>query len=152
MLYLLIEAGADLYALPTDSVVQVVPFALLKQVPGAPAAIRGILNWRGDQAAVIDCCELLAGMPCTVRRSSRIILYHAVFPDRARLIGLLGENVTRIIRLEDQVFEPAAARAKQPECVGEVAIWEGRLVQRLRPESVIQGEVLDTLLQNETGT
>lgn len=146
MLYVTLEAGADCYAVAVDSVEQVVPFALLKGVPGAPPGVSGILNWRGEQVVVIDCCQLLAGTPCAVRRSSRIILVRAEFSGRMRRIGLLGENVTRTVRLEDEAFVPAAARAAHPECAGEVAVLEGKLVQLLHPESAISGEVLDTLL------
>jgi chemotaxis-related protein WspB len=146
MLYLLLEAGSDLYAAETSSVEAVVPCALLKQVPGAPPAVAGILNYRGTQVAVMDCGELLAGKPCAMRCSTRIILYRAEFAGQRRLIGLLAENITRMQRFEESDFKPPAARASEPECAGPVAVLGERLVQRLHPEKAIRADVLETLL------
>ena len=146
MLYLLLEAGSDLYAVATSPVEAVVPCALLKHVPGAPPAVAGILNYHGTQVAVMDCGELLAGKPCVIRCSTRIILYRAEFAGQSRLIGLLAEQVTRMQRFEESDFQPPAARAPDPECAGPVAVLDGLLVQRLCPEKAIRADVLETLL------
>lgn len=146
MLYLLLEAGADLYAVETSRVEAVVPCAALKHVPGAPAAVAGILNYRGAQVAVVDCSVLLANRPSALRYSTRIILYRAELAGQLRLLGLLGENVTRVQRFDDADFASPAARSGNPDCVGPVAVWQGLLVQRLYPESTLRADVLETLL------
>lgn len=146
MLYLLLDAGSDTYAVAISSVEAVVQFAKLKQVPGAPSAIAGILNYHGQPVAVVDCGEMLAGTPSAPRLGTRIALCRMQLNGVDRLVGLLGENVVRTHSFEEEDFQPPSARSSRPECVGLVAVLNGRLVQRIVPEKTIQTDVLDALL------
>lgn len=146
MLYVLLEAGSDTYALATDQVEAIVPFAALKHVPGAPAAVVGLLNYHGTPVPVIDFGQLLAGQASVPRYSTRIILYRAALTNGSRLLGLLGENITRTEKFADGDFVAPAARAARPACVGPVVAWQNRLVQLLKPEGAIPEEVLETIL------
>ena len=73
MLYLLMDAGSDTYAVASASVVEVVPCAALKSAPGAPPAVAGILNYRRGPVPVVDCCVLLSGNPCPILFSKKIL-------------------------------------------------------------------------------
>jgi chemotaxis signal transduction protein len=146
MLCLLLNAGLDKYALPVERVETVVPFARLKHVPGAPRSVAGILNFHGEQVAVIDCGELLAGQPCAAKTETRIILCPVEFAGKTRRIGLLGEQISQMHRFAESDFKPVAARAGEPACAGPVAPLDGLLVQLLHPEKAIQADALDALL------
>lgn len=149
MLYLLLDAGEDTYALPSGEIEAVVPFALLKQVPGAPTSVAGILNYRGEQVAVMDCGTLLADKPCSAVSGSRIIICNTLIGGDQRRIGLLGERVVSTHRFDKSDFKPVAARAETPECAGPVATLDGALIQLLHPGKAIRGDVLKALLAGE---
>lgn len=145
MLYLLLNAGSDTYALATTSVVAVVPLAALKAAPGAGAAVLGILNFRGQPVPVVDCGVLLSGQPSAARYSTRIILQRVELGGRERLLGLVGEDVTRVKAFAESEFIEPGARAAEFPCAGRVAAHDGRWVQRLHPEAILTAEVWETL-------
>ena len=150
MLYLLLDAGADTYAVATAAVVEVVPYAHLKAAPGAPAAVVGILNFRGQPVPIVDCGILLTGQPCQLRFSTRIILHRLTVGDHHRLLGLVGENVTRTQVFEDHDFIEPGARAGDFPCAGLIAPLGDRLVQRLHPPQILTEEVWQTLTTGQT--
>jgi chemotaxis-related protein WspB len=149
MLYLLMDAGPDTYAVATASVVEVVPCAALKSAPGAPRSVVGILNYRGRPVPVVDCSLLLAALPCVVRFSTRIILHHLKVGERERILGLMGENVTRVQAFEESDFVEPGARARDFPCAGRVAALGDQWVQRLQPESLLTADVWETLTAEE---
>ena len=143
------DAGADTYAVASDSVVEVVPCAALKSAPSAPHAVAGILNFRGKPVPVVDCGTLLAGHPSRILFSTRIILQRIVIGGRERVLGLMGENVTRVQEFEESDFVEPGARAADFPCAGRVAALGDRWVQRLHVESVLTGDVWETLTAEE---
>ena len=145
MLHLLLDAGPDTYALATASVVKVVSCALLKSAPAAPPAVAGILNVRGQPVPVLDCGILLAGHPCPLRFSTRIAIHCTTIDGRERLIGLLGENLTRVQNFEEEDFIEPGARAPDFPCAGRIAALGDKWIQRLHPESILTTEVWDSL-------
>ena len=149
MLYLLINAGADTYAVAAASVVEVVACAALKLVPGGPPAVAGILNYRGCPVPVIDCGILLVGRPCPVLFSTRIILQKLTVAGRERVLGLMGENATRIQAFDESDFVEPGAQAVDFPCAGRVAALGDLWVQRLHPESILTPEVWNTLTAEE---
>jgi len=146
MLYLLFDAGADTYAVASGAVEGVVPYGLLKQVPGAGPAVAGLLNYHGQPFPILDCGELLAGRPCEPKSGTRIALCRVPLGGTVRLVGLLGENVTRVHSFAESDFQPPSLRAGCPECVGAVTAWNGQLIQRIAPERAIRADVLGALL------
>ncbi len=149
MLYLLMDAGSDTYAVASDSVVEVVPCATLKSAPGAPRAVAGILNYRGGPVPVVDCGVLLAGNPCPVLFSTRFILLRLEIGGRERVLGLMGENVTRVQAFEESEFVEPGARAADFPFAGRVAALGDRWVQRLDMGSVLTDDVWETLTKEE---
>lgn len=149
MLYLLMDAGQDTYAVASASVVEVVPCAALKSVPAAPPAIAGILNLRGSPVPVVDCGLLLGGHPCRIRFSTRIILYRIPIGGRDRILGLMAENVTRVQPFGEEDFVEPGARGPGFPTAGRVASLDGRWVQRLHPESILTEELWEALTAEE---
>ena len=149
MLYLLMDAGPDTYAVASASVVGVVPCAALKSVPSAPPAVAGILNFRGCPVPVIDCGQLLGGVPCRIRFSTRIILHRVAIAGRDRTLGLMAENVTRVQPFEEEDFVEPGARGPGFPPAGRVAALGSRWVQRLHPESILSEDLWETLTAEE---
>jgi chemotaxis-related protein WspB len=149
MRHLLMDAAGDSYAIATDAVVEVVPHALLKVAPGAPAAVAGIMNFRGGPVPVVDVSVLLSGRASESRYSTRIVLVKVRLAGRERLLGVLGENVIRLVRISPEQWIEPGARAAGMRCAGKVAELEGRWVQQLRVEEILSAEVVETLTQED---
>lgn len=147
MLYILMDAGPDTYAVASESVVEVVPCASLKSAPGAPPAVAGILAYRGRPVPVVDCGTLLAGRPCPIRFSTRIVLHRVEVGGSERVLGLMGENVTRVQSFDEVDFVEPGARSADLPCAGRVAALGGRWVQRLAPERVLAPDILRALTE-----
>ena len=149
MLYLLMDAGPDTYAVATAAVVEVVPYAALKAVPGTLPAIAGILNYHGQPVPVVDGGVLLAGRPCPVRFSTRIILQRMNIGGRERILGLVGENLTRVQAFAESDFVEPGARGADFPCADRVAALGDRWVQRLHLETVLSAEMWATLTEED---
>jgi len=74
MLFLLLQAGTERYAVDIGPVIEVVPFVTLKAFPRAPREIAGIMDYRGCITPVIDLTVLLGGQPSRPLMSTRIIM------------------------------------------------------------------------------
>ncbi len=95
MLALVFRIGAERFALPCKVLVEVVPRVELRPIAHAPDYVAGVFVLRGAAVPVIDLCQLIAGVPCSDRLSSRIMLVTL----GGQVLGLLAENVTEAIDL-----------------------------------------------------
>lgn len=121
--YVFITSAGQTFALPAGEVVEVLRMAAPSPVPGAPAAVRGLLDVRGEVMPVIDAGVAL-GAP---RRALRLEDHLVVLDAGGRLLALAVERVTGLrelpegaradaagaeaVRLEDGVVVVQGARA-----------------------------------------
>jgi chemotaxis-related protein WspB len=90
MLYMLFSIVGDRYALPAKEIVEAIPVAALKKVPGAPAYLAGLLNYHGQPVPVIDLSAMVMDIPSQQRLSTRILLVHNPLSNgHTRLLGLM---------------------------------------------------------------
>jgi len=146
MLYLVFRIGRDRYALEAKRIVEVIPLLPLTRLPQAPRGIGGVFNYRGQPVPVVDLCELTQGHSASERLSTRIIIIH--YPDRSgqpRLLGLVAEQATEILRTEpDQVVAGGLTFGTAPY-LGPV-LMDGQVpVQLLREQRLLSEPVRDLL-------
>jgi purine-binding chemotaxis protein CheW len=126
--HVLVRAGGERFALPLDSVREVVipqpPFA---RVPRAAAAVRGVMNLRGRVVAVVDLGALLGlgEEPLQAGRGQVVILDR----DR-RALGLL---VGQVLGVEAVAMEALLAPGEMVRALGLVG---GGAVNVLDPDLV----------------
>lgn len=97
-----VRLGGCRYALPMASVAEVGRPPALTRVPGLPALVAGVANWRGRVLAVLDLRGLLhAGVEPLDRRGRLVVLQHA-----GVRVGLLVEQVAGSSRLDPAAVEP----------------------------------------------
>src|SRR6187399_2400232 len=105
MLFLVFEVAGDRYVLDVTQVAEVLPFVTITQIPQAPAAVAGVLNYRGAPVPVIDLSQLTLGRPAERRLSTRIVLVHYPGAEgQTRLLGLIAERATQTVRREKTDF------------------------------------------------
>jgi chemotaxis-related protein WspB len=138
MMYILFSIGHDRCALDTSHVVEVVPRVELRQVPKAPAYVAGVFRYRGQLVPVLDLCQLMQGLPCPVRLSTRILLvYHPDNDGTAHILGLMVERVTDTHTSHDVTFAPSGITADDAPYLGDVATDEHGMIHCLRVESLL---------------
>ena len=100
-----VRLGGSRYALPMSAVAEVGRPPSLTRVPGLPAWLAGVANWRGRVLAVVDLRPLLTASPAPLDRRARLdVLNRGGVP-----VGLLTEGVEGTHLLDDEQVEPSLA-------------------------------------------
>jgi chemotaxis-related protein WspB len=142
VLFLLFRLGKDRYALPATQVAEVLPMLEVKQIPLAPAAVRGAFDFRGRPVPLVDLSQMALGTPAAEQLSTRIVLVD--YPDGrggTRLLGLLAEQVTETLRLRPEDFRDTGVGLPDAPWLGPVASDPGGLVQRIDVAQLLTPDV-----------
>jgi purine-binding chemotaxis protein CheW len=99
-----VRLGGSRYALPMSAVAEVGRPPGLTRVPGLPAWLAGVANWRGRVLAVVDLRPLLAAGDELDRRARLVVLNRGGVP-----VGLLTEGVEGTQLLDPERVEAALA-------------------------------------------
>jgi purine-binding chemotaxis protein CheW len=83
---LLVRLAGELYAVPSDSVREIIRHRAFIPVPGAPPALPGILNQRGTILPLVEMYSLLGLEPAPITRATRIVIVAHADIDMALLI------------------------------------------------------------------
>ena len=100
-----VRLGGCRYALPMASVAEVGRPPSLTRVPGLPAWVAGVANWRGRVLAVLDLRSLLAADSGDLDRRGRLVVLH----HGGVRVGVLVESVAGGAALDPETVEPALA-------------------------------------------
>lgn len=114
----IVRLGGSRYALPMDSVAEVGRPPGLTRVPGLPAWLAGVANWRGRVLAVLDLRPLLAASGGDLDRRARLVVLHR----GAVPVGLLTEGVEGTRMLDFEALEPSLAHL--PDSAAELLIGQ----------------------------
>jgi chemotaxis-related protein WspB len=152
VLFLLCQAGGHRFGLDLSDVIAVLPRARLQPAAGAPPWLAGLFAHEGRPTPVLDLPLLVAGKPCPLVWSSRIVLVSVPSPSGPQRLGLLMEHVETAQRSE-QPGDGLASAPGLPDW-GPAFLHEGGLVQflelpRLLP--VCQPQPLLTLTELTEG-
>ncbi len=142
MLHVLCRIGRDSYAISSEAVERVLPFASLKTLPGAARGLCGILNYQGLAVPVVDLCLVLSGMPAREFMNTRILLCPLEASPSGKL-GLLVENVSETAKLDERDFQPAGAEGI--ECLDALAASGGSFIQRIEVPRILPPDLLKAL-------
>lgn len=100
-----VRFGGSRYALPMSAVAEVGRPPALTRVPGLPAWVAGVANWRGRVLAVVDLGLLLAVDAPAGGRHARVV----VLSRSGITLGLLTAGVDGTAELADAELEPTLA-------------------------------------------
>src|SRR5256885_2780663 len=97
--------GQVLYVIGASRIFEVAPLVELRALPQAPRGLAGLMNYRGKPVPVLDLCQLTSDRHASQRLSTRIIiLKHPLAKQGERLVGLIAERVTQVLRKEPGEF------------------------------------------------
>lgn len=99
--FLLLHAGGRRLGVPLPEVREVITARPYTRLPGAPAAVEGLINLRGRLVTVIDLAAALGASPAPVERARVVVVDH-----RGKQIGLAVDDVSRIVMVDPTTGEP----------------------------------------------
>lgn len=137
MLFLQFQLGGDRYLLDVRDVVEVLPPLAVKQLPRAPEAVRGLVDYHGESVPLLDLSRLAGGAGAPPRLSTRIVLVTLDVDGAPKLLGLLAERVTDTLRLAPEAFRDAGVAVPEARYLGPVATTPDGLVQWVRVDALL---------------
>jgi len=139
-LFLLFAAGAQLYAMESTRVVEVIPRVSLRPVVNHAHHIAGMFSYRGVVVPVVDLCLLIHGQPCGGLLSSRIIMVSSLgeADTPPSTLGLLAEGVTDTLSLPPAAFQAGGLGNENRPYLAGLALDERGMVQLLDLERLLR--------------
>jgi len=134
---LVFHIGADRYGLPLREVGRVLPVMELKQLPGAPGFVAGVMDLHGKPVPVIDLTRLAGLAPGEWMTETRILLVD--YPHPGRQLGLLAERVEGIVEVDETALREDGIDG--PDYLGPVSPQPEGLLQLVRPASLLDADV-----------
>jgi purine-binding chemotaxis protein CheW len=139
---IVVRFGAGRFAVDIASVAEVGRVPAVTRVPGVPAWVAGVANWRGRILPVLDLRSLLGADPRELDDDGRL----TVLTDNSVAVGLLVDSVEGTTSLTDVAAFPAASApagsdllsGQSPREDGPIAVLDVPAVMRLR-ESLPRG-------------
>jgi chemotaxis-related protein WspB len=138
MLFILFHLGSERYALPAREVVEVLPLISVKTVPGAPAGVVGLVDYRGTAVPAIDLCQLALSRPAARRVSTRLLIAKYPHPRQGeRLLGVIVEHATETITKEPNDFQPTGIATAATGFLGPITRDPHGLIQLVRVDALL---------------
>jgi chemotaxis-related protein WspB len=134
VLALAFRAGDALLALAARDIVEVLPRVPLRAPSLAPAAVIGLLPFRGTLTPVVDLTLLVAGRPSARQLGTRIIVVRIGSGSGERLIGLQAEQVSELIDCERTI---PGLRMSEHGWLGEHVADQAGLPQLVDPAELL---------------
>lgn len=148
MMMLCFSLGDERFALDTVAVREVIPMVSMKKIPIAPDWVAGVMRYHGEVVPVIDLCLLNIQQPAARQLSTRIILINFIdHQGRERLLGLLAEKVTEILRQSPDEFSQTGIKTADAPWLGGVSDDRKGMVQLIAVEKLLPAKVQDILFQ-----
>jgi chemotaxis-related protein WspB len=175
MLLLILNAGANRYAIDIARVIELVPRVELRAIPHAPFFLSGLLSYRGTVIPVIDLGLLLYGAPCRDCLSTRIILVNDSPGDQTRgvdsagaseendgrlpaeearnmrLLGLIGEHVSDLVDVRSDQVVPAPVQLPQTPFLDAIVQTDGGIIQLIAVDRIRESALKEGLLDQGSG-
>ena len=145
-LFLRFAIGADSYVLDTHEIVQVLPLARYKQIPGLPAWVAGLTMYHGRALPVIDMTALATGAAAARLTSTRVVVVNSPTDATGRApLGFILAKATDTAHYDPSAFQPSGLDHRDAPCLGPVLDTGGGLLQWLRVDELVPAAVRERL-------
>lgn len=111
--FVIVESAKVLYALDQSMVREIVPARHITRLPGAPAAVRGILNVRGTLITVVDLASRFGRGRAEADELSVVIAV-----TESRTLGLLVDDVLDVQAYSADDLVPATGEPMERALMG----------------------------------
>jgi chemotaxis-related protein WspB len=145
VLFLVIRLGVDRYAIDTSEVIEVLPLVRMKELPGAPTGVAGVMNFRDDAVPVVDLNMLALGSRTPTRLTTRIVIVR--YEAEASVLGLLVPEAAEVLRLDADAFVDAGVSNDGARYLGSVLTTPEGVIQRVTVAALLTSELRDALFR-----
>jgi chemotaxis-related protein WspB len=139
MLMLLFQAGTRRYALDSQQVVEVLPWASLYPATGSHVTIAGLLNYHCQLVSVVDLGQMIHQIPSRPNYGTRIILIRATaIPgfETAQWLGLLADRVVDTLQVTPEMLATIGIGESQAPYLGDAIIQDQNLIRCFEPTGI----------------
>lgn len=149
--YLMFNLRDASYAVPIESIREVVELHGLTRMPLAPAVVPGVLNLRGAVIPVVDLSVRIGGPPSEIGRRTCVIIVEMGVDDGLQALGLIVDAVSEALEVEARQLEqrPAFGAGVPTEFVAGVLNLAGRFVVVLDLPQLLSLSALEQLVTQE---
>ncbi|WP_332856397.1 chemotaxis protein CheW [Duganella sp. S19_KUP01_CR8] len=146
MKLLIFHIGADRYGLRLRDVVRVLPLLELKQLPLAPDAVAGLMDFHGQSVPVIDLCRASGMASGADHFDTRIIVVDYHGPEGTdHLLGLRAERVLGVQEVAEAQLANSGVQAAP--FLGQVASDAAGMLQLVELEQLLPASLRAMLFQ-----
>lgn len=120
------------YAIPIDTVREILPFRRPTRLPGAPAHVAGLLNVRGTIVTVLDLGARLGGRAAARPGGAVVLVEHGT-----KVVGVAVDEVVDVRQLADLEMETDGAEIAAGGAVRALGRLHGEVVGILDMQDII---------------
>lgn len=132
---LLFRAGGQVFALEAGAVQEILPATPPTRIPGAPEAVRGLVNVRGTLVTVIDAAEAI-GLPSGLATGSGTVI---LVERRSRPVGLAVDEVLDLVSVASASLDDRASLpGVRPDLVRAVGSAAGQTFVQLETDVLLE--------------
>lgn len=126
---ILLRLGSSRYTVAMTEVAEVIALPRITRIPGSPAFLLGVANWRGRMLPVLDLRPLLGSASIPLATSARLV----VVQEGVVTAGIVAEAVPGVydLSLTDAAAPPATLGAEAARLVS------GQVADALGPVAVL---------------
>jgi purine-binding chemotaxis protein CheW len=132
---LLFRSGGQVFAVDAGAVREVLPALPSTRIPGAPAAVRGLVNVRGTLVTVVDAAQAIGLGSAPAGTASMLVLVE----HRSRPVGLAVDEVLDLVSANGTALDadtpPPAVR---PELVRGLGAAGGQRFVHLATDALLE--------------
>lgn len=99
--------GEELYGIGIEFIQEIDRMHSITKLPKSLPFIEGVINLRGAIIPIVDMAKRFGMPPVEIERKTRIIIARI----SGHAVGLIVEQVTEVVQLEEKAVEPAPAMA-----------------------------------------
>lgn len=105
--YLTFQLAGQQYALAILKVREIVEYGALTKVPRTPAAIRGVINLRGNVVPVVDLALVFGMTSGAITARTCIIVVDTNWEGERAVMGIIADTVNKVAQWSSQDIFPA---------------------------------------------
>ncbi len=105
--YLTLGIEHEVFAVPVESVLEILDMRRVSRIPEAPPYMLGLLDLRGRSVPVLDLRVKLGLPPQSVTDTTRILVVEVNMNGRALVLGLVADRVIEVLAMGGGEIEPA---------------------------------------------
>lgn len=142
--YVTLSVGGETYAVPVDSVQELILLQPLTHVPAMPACIRGLMNLRGTVVPVVDLAQQLGLGETAIGPQTCAVIIEASSDGVRSTMGVLANDLREVVEIESERLAPAPAFGSRlpPSYVSGVARLAGQYVLVLDLAKILSADEL----------